>query len=124
MKVLLIHLPYYHGQRWSLPLGLAYIASVLLKAGVEVKVLDINLLTLKNKYSPNKLKEMLESEKFLFIGFGAVFFDFTYFQKLSSEVKSICPDTPQIIGGQWASRIPELLVNHTNIDAVVLGEGE
>lgn len=124
MKVLLIHLPYYSGQRWSLPLGLAYIASVLLKAGVEVEVLDINLLTINKSYSSNILKKKLEGERFLFIGFGAVFFDFTYFQKLSSEIRSICPDTPQVIGGQWASRIPELLVDNTTVDAVVLGEGE
>ena len=124
MKVLLIHLPYYRGQTWSLPLGLAYIAAVLLETGVDVKILDINLLIIKKKYSPEILKKILESEKFLFIGFGAVFFDFTFFQKLSSDIKNICPDTPQIIGGQWASRIPELLTDNTSVDAVVLGEGE
>jgi radical SAM superfamily enzyme YgiQ (UPF0313 family) len=124
MKVLLIHLPYYRGQKWSLPLGLAYIAAVLLEAGVDVKILDINLLTVKKRYSPEILKKILESEKFIFIGFGAVFFDFTFFQKLSSDIKNICPNTPQIIGGQWASRIPELLTDNTSVDAVVLGEGE
>jgi anaerobic magnesium-protoporphyrin IX monomethyl ester cyclase len=124
MKVLLIHLPYFKGQPWSLPLGLAYIAAVLLKAGFEVEVLDIALLTIKGEYSSEDLYQKLKKEKYLFIGFGAVFFDFSYFRKLSEGIREICPNTPQIIGGQWASRIAEVLVNNTNVDAVIMGEGE
>ena len=124
MKVLLIHLPYYRGQQWSLPLGLAYIASVLLQAGLEVDVLDINLLKLKKQYSPDILFKKLKNNSYFFIGFGAVFFDFSYFQRLSTEIRNICPDTFQVIGGQWASRLAELLVESTSVDAVVLGEGE
>lgn len=124
MKVLLIHLPYYRGQSWSISLGLGYIASVLLKAGLEVDVLDISLLVVKKQYSPDILYRKLKGGQYLFIGFGGVFFDFSYFQELSRKIKEICPDTPQIIGGQWASRIPELLISDTCVDAVVMGEGE
>ncbi|MDD5697531.1 MAG: radical SAM protein [Victivallaceae bacterium] len=124
MKVLLIHLPYYHRQPWSMPLGLAYIASVLLKLGIEVKVLDINLLTTKGRYSPKMLDDKLKEDKYLFIGFGAVFFEFTYFRKLSAQIRQTAPDTCQVIGGQYASRIAEALVENTTVDAVVMGEGE
>lgn len=123
-KVLLIHLPYYKGSSWSLPIGLAYIASALLKAGLEVEVLDIYLLHERGQYSSQMLYRKLKGEKYLFIGFGAVFFDFSLFRKLSMEIRKICPDTFQVIGGQWASRIPDVLVNDTRVDAVVMGEGE
>lgn len=124
MKVLLINLPYYRGQEWSLPLGIAYIAAVLLKNGLEVEVVDISLLVIKKQYSPDMLYEKLRKEKYLFIGFGNVFFDFSFFKKLSADIKKICPGIFQIIGGQWASRIADILVNNTEVDAVVMGEGE
>lgn len=124
MKVLLIHLPFYQGQRWSLPLGLAYIAAVLLKAGCGVDVLDINLLIKKRQYSTEVLKHKLKTTKYLFIGFGGVFFDFTFFRNLSAMIKKTYPNTYQVIGGQWASRIAEVLVNNTDVDSVVMGEGE
>lgn len=124
MNILLIHLPYYHGQQWSLPLGLAYIASSLSQAGFGVEVVDIDLLMKKGGYQPDKLLKRLREREYLFIGFGGVFFDFTFFRKLSFEIKKTAPETFQVIGGQWASRIPEVLLHNTAVDAVVLGEGE
>lgn len=51
-------------------------------------------------------------------------FQYTFMKKAINDLKKASPSTNVIMGGPMASCIPELLIDKTNIDYVVVGEGE
>lgn len=111
------------------PLGIAYLAAVLIKNGHEVRLLDRNIIAIKNRFDLLKVdKETLDDIKNFMpeiIGFSAstpLMCDVKYF---SNIIKEALPDKKIIIGGAHPSVEPEeSLIACQAIDAVVRGEGE
>lgn len=103
------------------PMGLAYIAAVLKKAGYSVIVSDLNG---ERDTGLAKLKAVLSTEKFNFIGISSIITQFKKVRELGVLVKSFCPEVPLVMGGPGPTSIPELYLTHCSADVVCIGEGE
>ena len=121
MRALLINTPYPSSEFPTIPLGLAYVAALLEKEGIEVQVQDF----LVTKYS----KEILEEKNADFapeiIGITAVTMNYPIASKILKDYKEIDGNIITVIGGPhvsfWAE---EALREAPWIDIVVRGEGE
>jgi anaerobic magnesium-protoporphyrin IX monomethyl ester cyclase len=121
MRVLLIN-PYYPiSETPSPPLGLAYLASALSEAGIEVKILDLVV----SPYSQSMLRNVLEQFKPQIAGLTAVSMTFNFAIDVIQDIRHLCPDILTIMGGPHASFCArETLQRFPGLDIVVLGEGE
>lgn len=100
----------------QIPLGIATLGAVLLKAGHEVKVCDTAV-------NPLGLKRILKKEKFDLIGLSATSPLINNAWELAAYIKSHSR-APIVIGGTHVSALPEESLEKDNIDYVVRGEGE
>lgn len=102
-------------------IGLAYIGAVLKEAGHEVEMLDYNtyFYTL-----PEMIKQIRFKGPYDAIALGTLITAFPHVRDLIFEIKRIFPDTPVWVGNSVASVIPEIFLEQTLADVVVIGEGE
>ena len=121
MRTLLINTPYPSTECPTMPQGLAYIAAVLEKEGIEVQVLDF-LIT---KYSKGKLERKIADFTPEIIGVTSVTMNYPIASKILHDCKEIDSNLINVIGGPhvsfWAE---EALAEAPWIDIVVRGEGE
>ncbi len=121
MKVLLINPPI---REWSkpnvFPLGLGYIAAVLLEEGHEVEVLDINALRL----SKEEVEKTINSIKFDVAGIGGIVTIYKYVKWLVMVLRKGHPDKKIIVGGSVGTSIASLMLEKNPVDIVCMGEGE
>lgn len=126
MRVLLVHPPQRLGraqrelENIMPPLNLLYLAAALQKAGHEVRLLDLYASPLP----PEAEVEAMTSFKPELAGFatypGSI--DETY--RLVKALRAALPETFIVLGGLYASYLPELSLSQCPADAAVLGEGE
>lgn len=142
MKVLLISPPievYFREQIAIVPpLGLAYLAAVLEREGIEVKIIDSLALTWSNPkikgkkekqkvYSPGTkyFRSLINRFKPEVIGISivcAVMEKHAF--KIAHLVKKIDPKIKVVVGGGHATAAPQRMLEQKAIDFVVIGEGE
>lgn len=103
------------------PLGLLYIASALReKLGADVRILDVIL-----ENNPLKtLVSVLTSFRPDVVGISALTAEAYFAHQAAAVVKVNIPSTPVIMGGPHPSSDMSSVLSDTNIDAVVIGEGE
>ncbi|MFH1583251.1 MAG: radical SAM protein [Candidatus Falkowbacteria bacterium] len=123
---------------YHFPLGLLYLASVLRKNNIEVKIVDFN-----NIYCSKALKGQLRDctpqeyikKNFSYylgdfapdiVGVGCIFSGaFACAKIIASQAKEFFPNTPVVIGGIHATIFSvEILKECDYIDYVCIGEGE
>ena len=105
----------------NLPIGLAYLAAVLEKAGVEVTVFDCLALGINHKTLGEKLAEFQADV----IGLTAVTPTVNSAMKVVHTAKQVLPKAYVIMGGPHATFADtEVLNSNPDIDVVVRGEGE
>lgn len=120
MKVLLINPPC-DATNPVFPFGLAWIAAVLEKAGVDVKAIDAWAERLKFE----QLKEKIVSLKPNIIGITMMSPILISAMKTVDIAKRAAPQATVVVGGSHPSSLPkECLEDNPNIDVVVIGEGE
>lgn len=118
-KTLLIYCRFNEEVNYRVPIGIAYLASILLKKEMPVVLKDgafyrdwkevkRNLLEIKPKY----------------VGLSASSFLVHNAEKYSRLVKEILPKSVVILGGSHASASEKDCLKDPNIDFVVVGEGE
>ena len=121
MKVLLINPPI---REWAkpnvFPLGLGYIASVLMREGHEVDVLDINA----HRLGPEEVEEKIAGFEFDIAGIGGIVTIYRYVKWLIRILRKHHPDKKIIIGGSVGSSIPETMMKKNKVDVICIGEGE
>ncbi|MGE0144792.1 MAG: radical SAM protein [Planctomycetota bacterium] len=143
MLVQLVHPPLYlnvHAMtalRPSLPLGLAYIAAALRKAGHTVSLLDAVALA-PEKVTRNDAKkqlfalgltvdeivERLDPNAEVFGVTNMWTFSWPLVRELIVRMKERFPHVPIVCGGEHFSGLPELSMQQAPIDFIVRGEGE
>jgi radical SAM superfamily enzyme YgiQ (UPF0313 family) len=121
MRVLLIN-PYYPiSETPSPPLGLAYLASALIEAGVEVKILDLVVFP----YSRSMLQSLIEDFHPQAVGITSVTMTFDNAIAVIRDIKRIDPDILTVMGGPHVTFCArETLHAYPALDVIVLGEGE
>lgn len=121
MRVLLINPFYPISETPSPPLGLAYLASALAEAGVEVKILDLVVFP----YGRSMLQNLIEDFNPHVAGLTAVTMTFDNAIGVIDDIKRIDPDILTVMGGPHVSFCArETLLANPALDAIVLGEGE
>ncbi|MBK9129910.1 MAG: B12-binding domain-containing radical SAM protein [Phycisphaerales bacterium] len=142
MKIQLIHPPVFlnvaamTALRPSLPLGLAYVASTLRKAGHDVSILDavgeaatqvtsgprskLVLLGLQ----PAQIVERLDPDADAFGITNMWSFSWMVVRDIIKAVKAKYPNKPIVAGGEHFTGLPEYSMQQAPVDFIVLGEGE
>lgn len=103
-----------------MPLGLAYIASALLPAGCQIKVVDGALYDL----SVEEIVKRALSIDPQFVGISCT--TPLYYQAVAiiDLIKKRSPATTVIMGGPHVSALPEPTLNTSKTDFICIGEGE
>jgi len=123
MDILLINAPVKKMSRHaslSPPLGLAYIASVLIGAGYSVSAIDFNV----SGSNPLRLKRLLEREAPHILGISANTETYLGGLKIAEIAKQVNPRIMVIMGGPHATVMYQDVAKERNVDVVVRGEGE
>jgi anaerobic magnesium-protoporphyrin IX monomethyl ester cyclase len=102
------------------PLGLAYIAAALEKGGFQVKILDNYLLNLSTDYVKLKIRRLAPE----IVGIGCSSNTYERCVETAKAVKDVLPSCKVVVGGPHPTSMPESVLQHPEIDYVVLGEGE
>lgn len=139
MKVLLIYPPvtiYGPGKvNAHAPLGLAYLAAYLEKAGHTVKILDclaegISQVKIRGKYTrtglpEEEIKEKIKAFNPQVVGVSVMFTAFASDGlRIAKLVKGINPKIVTVFGGSHVSIDPRAILKDKNVDVAVKGEGE
>lgn len=120
MKVLMINVclrPYL--KEALFPVGLAYVASAIKRAGYDLEIIDIDL----NRYSNEEVEKLLRIKKYDVVAFGCLVTGYKIVKNLAETIKGI-KDVPIITGNSVATSIPEILLSKTKVDIAVIGEGD
>jgi anaerobic magnesium-protoporphyrin IX monomethyl ester cyclase len=140
MRIQLIHPPLYLNVRAmtalrpSLPLGLAYVAASLRRAGHEISLLDAvgeapGQITLDGELqrlglTPEEIVERLDPEAEAFGLTNMWSFSWPLVREIIHRIKERYPDTPLVCGGEHFTGMTELSLKAAPIDYLVAGEGE
>jgi|TARA_Y100000031_G_scaffold70041_1_gene77700 radical SAM superfamily enzyme YgiQ (UPF0313 family) len=119
MKIILVS-PSFNTHTVAPPLGLGYIASVLLENGYQVKILDPS----KGRLSLNDTINTIIKLKPDLIGISILTPRYNVSKKLISQIKQNLPQTKVVVGGVHISALPEASVKDLKADYGVVGEGE
>lgn len=130
-KILLISPDYFRDvygkskQRAVLPrgipiLGLACIASPLVKSGYDVSILDLNLYDNPKDALHTRLREYKPDV----IGLTATTAVAHKIVSIAALAKNVIPSVTIVAGGPHPTALPADLLKRSHIDIVVLGEGE
>lgn len=120
----------------QVPLGLAYLAAYLQKAGHEVHVLDSLLegWDFQGKVDDNfliwglpliNIKKTIENIKPKIVGISCLFTaQAKSAYKVCDIIKEVDPKITTVLGGAHPSSVPELALKNNSVDCVIKGEGE
>jgi radical SAM superfamily enzyme YgiQ (UPF0313 family) len=121
MRVLLINPFYPISETPSPPLGLAYLASALSEAGIEVKILDLVVYP----YSQSMLQNELEQFQPQLVGLTAVTMTFDNAMAVIRDIKHINQKIVTVMGGPHVTFCArETLKDQSELDILAMGEGE
>ncbi len=101
------------------PLSLGYIASVLCNDGHNIQIIDANAL----KLSDDQIEKMIKNSSFDAVGLTGLITQFKQVQRITSISKNNSSATI-VLGGGLASAAPEVVLKKTDVDIIVIGEGE
>jgi anaerobic magnesium-protoporphyrin IX monomethyl ester cyclase len=121
MRVLLLSTPHPLEESPLPPLSLSYLASVLNREGIEVKILDF----LVTPYHPKKLRRELEEYRPQLVGATCVTLNYPIARRMLKACKAFDPHVFTVIGGPHVTfALEETLLQSPWIDVIVIGEGE
>jgi anaerobic magnesium-protoporphyrin IX monomethyl ester cyclase len=110
---------WYLGKRLP-PIGLMYVAAALEKAGFKVQMLDNYLM----KKSTEEIKQLITQVNPEIVGITCGSATYPRCVETSKAIKQVKPDCKIVVGGWHASYMPDSLLANSEIDYVVMGEGE
>jgi len=100
--------------------GLSMIGSVLLKAGHDVRALDMRF----SNIGEDNLFSEIDTFQPSYVGFTATNWDILETVRLAKKIKSVRPATEIILGGPQPTLCPAETLQYSPVDVVVRGEGE
>lgn len=107
----------------SPPLGIAYVASMLEKHNIAVRIVDLN----QRKYigkSFSILKAIFKNEQPQVVGISCLSSYYNQAKAIARLVKTLDRKVQVVMGGVHPSVLPKLVLQDSNVDFVVIGEGE
>lgn len=101
-------------------IGIAYIARSILNAGVSVEILDLH----KDNIGYVEFKKVISSNNYDLVGFKCLSMDVYKVLEYCRIVKDINKNIVTVIGGPHPTALPEHLLESSNVDYIIRGEGE
>ena len=102
------------------PIGLAYIAAALEKNGFQVEIIDNYLL----EKTAEELKLEIKKRAPELVGITCSSVTYKQCLETAKTVKEVLPSCKVVIGGWHPSYMPDTMLQHKEVDYVVVGEGE
>ena len=102
------------------PVGLGYVVTSAHKAGFEFDLLDIDI----HGYTDQYVEDFLSKNKYDVIAFGTIVTHYQWVKWLIKTIKSVQPRCKVMVGNSVGESIPEILFANSEVDIIVLGEGE
>jgi anaerobic magnesium-protoporphyrin IX monomethyl ester cyclase len=102
------------------PLGLAYVGAALETNGHKVEILDNYLI----KKPTEEVKQLIKNKAPEIVGITCGSATYRRCIETAHAVKEAHPTCKVVVGGWHASYAPDSLLEHPEIDYVVMGEGE
>jgi len=104
------------------PVGMAYIAGVLLRHGYEVEIYNQDM----HHYPDSHLLQYLDNNKYDVVGLSFVgdYYQYKKAIKISEAINRSKNRPFYIIGGHGPTPEPEFFLRKTGADVIVMGEGE
>lgn len=107
-------------KRRQLPVGLAYILTAVKKAGIEFSLIDMDI----DNLSMPAVEELLADGSYDVIALGCIVTGFRLVRQIAEIARKCNSEAVIIAGNSVATSIPDILLNHTEIDIAVMGEGD
>jgi len=107
-------------KRRQIPVGLGYILTAAHNAGFEFDLIDMDI----DHISYNELEKLLIEKKYDVYLFGAIVSGFRIVREIASIIRKTNESAIIVAGNSVASSIPEILMEHTEVDIGVMGEGD
>ena len=114
-----VNAPWFHGRALP-PLGLAYVAAALEKAGFQVAIMDNYLLEKPIENVKLEIKRINPE----IVGITCSSSTYNRVVETAKAIKETLPSCKVVVGGWHPSYMPESMLQHQEIDYVVMGEGE
>jgi anaerobic magnesium-protoporphyrin IX monomethyl ester cyclase len=102
------------------PLGLAYVAAALEKNGLQTEIYDNYLL----ERPIEEVKLEVKKRSPTIVGITCSSLTYERCIEAAKAVKEACPSCRVVVGGPHPSYMPDTMLEHKEIDYVVIGEGE
>jgi len=103
------------------PIGLFYLANILIKNNISVKIIDLNICKMREKEFNDYIKKMQPK----IIGITSYTFNFYITLDILKGIKKKYPKIITVLGGVHASALPkDILLECSFINYIVIGEGE
>ena len=119
-KVLLVNIPYYHAGCAEAPLGLAYVAAVLEREGVDVDLLDAHALGM----DVEDILSYVAEKRPAVVGLTVMTFMLKNARRLAARIKEMHRPPLVVFGGAHPTILPEESITRWGADVCVRGEGE
>ncbi len=107
---------------WSptvlLPLGLAYIAAVLENEGNDVEIIDMNAEKMSNRQLQRRVADAD------LVGITGMITEYQQILRITNLIKEADKQIVVVLGGPLATTLPRELLQASQADFVVIGEGE
>ncbi len=102
------------------PLGLAYVAAALEKNDFQVEIFDNYLLERPIEEVKSEVKKRAPE----IVGITCSSLTYSRCIETAKAVKEACPSCRVVVGGPHPSYMPQTMLEHSEIDYAVIGEGE
>src|SRR3990172_3338197 len=120
MKICLINPPVEMSNRLWYPIGICYVASSLIHDGFDVEIIDI----IGENLSRNNFNKRLSDCKADCFGIGGLVMAFNNVVDISFMIRDLYPDSFIFAGNTVGYTIPEILLQNSAVNAIIMGEGE
>lgn len=105
---------------FTFPLGISYIISAIKDAGYKFQFLDLDC----DRKTDKEIQDFLNKTEFDVAAFGCIVTGYKIVKKLSQMVRNANRDAIIIVGNSVADSIPKTLLQKTEADVAVIGEGD
>lgn len=102
------------------PIGLGYIATAIKNGGFDFDLLDIDAY----RYTDQQVEALLGENHYDVVCMGCIVTGYKYVKLLAEQVKRVHPQAIVVAGNSVATSIPEHLLQKTQVDIAVMGEGD
>lgn len=102
------------------PLGLSYIIGAIHRASYDLELLDLD----KNRKTNAEIEKFLKNKDFDAALFGCIVTGYKIVKELSEIIRKANQRAVIIVGNSVADSIPRILLEKTEADVAVMGEGE